>query len=69
MAQQARLRADERIALILFLLTAASVAIAVMALVVQVATGSKVPLAVISVLVIAALAGLMGFFFYRRTFR
>jgi hypothetical protein len=69
LAQQSRLRADQRLARILFVLTAGSVAIAVAALIVQVATSSAVPAAVVAAVVPSAVAALASWWIYGRTFR
>jgi hypothetical protein len=69
LAQQARLRSDERITRILFFLTVGSVAVAVAALVVQVVTSGHAEAAVVAALVPTTAAVLLGWIVYNRTFR
>jgi len=64
LAEQARLAANERIAKILFLLTVASVAVAMAALTVQVATSNDLSAAVIAALVPAVVTLLTGCVLY-----
>jgi hypothetical protein len=64
LAEQARLAANERIAKILFLLTVASVAVAVAALTVQVATSNHLSAAVMAALVPAVVTLLTGCVLY-----